>query len=103
MSEKGTSESKIRKSLETYLEGALEGGAPFGFIVALGGAVYGAFLGWSILPPETLNIIQAVTAIIGLVLGAVIGFIVGLVGINLFWLAVLLAIIYYLGVWLFSS
>jgi hypothetical protein len=103
VSDEKKTESKIAKFMESYLEGAFEGGAPFGLLMAGCGALYGAIQGWTILPPETLNIIQVITAIIGLIVGAFLGFIAGLVGINLFWLAVLFALIYYLGAWLFSG
>lgn len=96
-------ESKIKKILDGYFEGAFEAGLPFAGFGALAGAVYGAFLGWSLLPPETVNLVQVLAALAGLVVGAIGGAIAGLIFINVFWLGVLAVILFYIGKWLLST
>jgi len=99
----GEEKSKSSTFWEGYLDIALEGGLPFAMIGTIIGAIAGAFLGWTLVPPETINLIQAALAVVGLALGAILGFIAGLLLINIFWVAVLIAIVYYIGRWLLGS
>ena len=103
MAPSGDERSKASKFLEGYLEIALEGGFPFAIVGMIVGAIAGAFFGWSLLPPETVNLIQALLAILGLGLGAAVGFIAGLLLINVFWIAVAVGLVYFLGLWLLAN
>ncbi len=93
----------MKQFLGELLEGAFEGGAPFGLLTGLGGGIYGAIQGWSLLPPETLNILQAALAFLGLVAGAILGFLAGVIAINAFWFGLLGAAILAFLSWLFSN
>ncbi len=95
--------SKFEKFAADYFEGASEGAAYWGLGGIVIGAGYGAFLGWTLLPPETVNFIQLLVAIVGLVIGACVGAVAGFIAGHLFSLAIVFLILYGLASWLFSS
>lgn len=98
----------LKTLLERWFDDSdnLESSVILGGIAGVIGALWGAIYGWLILPPETLNLFQLMTAILGLVVGGALGVVAGILAamaLVVFWAAVGVGLVLLVIYWLFSS